>query len=98
MSYKQIDEQFDEKFIETYGDGSSWGVGLRIKSDGTIKDRETLDEIKSFLHLIYDQAKAEVVNEIANDIGLTGADKVIFVDRYSGESNIKGLQSVLGGK
>lgn len=56
-------DRFDEKFVETYGDGSDWGVGLRIKSDGTTKDRETLENIKQFISQVQQDTEKKIRKE-----------------------------------
>lgn len=69
MNYKQIDEQFDEKFgkVKIMSDNQNEGIpGAYIHIEG--KDYyvvEGNDDIKSFLHQIYDQAKAEQREEDA---------------------------------
>lgn len=68
MSTQSILKEFDEKFVETYADNSSWGVGLRIKSDGTIKDRETLDDIKSFLEKAIEEAREDERKRLSTTI------------------------------
>lgn len=53
MSYKQIDEQFDERFVcrpeSAFSEEERW----------VLHHKATRENLKSFLHLIYDQAKAE---------------------------------------
>jgi len=60
MSEKQgWKQEFDERFVEFAPDGSKWGAGLRIKHTGTTRDRETLDEIKSFISKLLKEKQDE---------------------------------------
>ena len=53
------EKEFQEKFVETFGDGSAWGVGLRIKPD-----RETLDEIKDFIRSLLAEERKELKKKV----------------------------------
>lgn len=63
MSYKQIDEQFD-KLSTTYVGQGGWCCVTDNEEGMSIWPQE-YGSVKSFIHLIYDQAKAEQREEDA---------------------------------
>lgn len=54
--------------------------------------------VKKLLHSELNRHQNKIVNEIADNIGLTGPSKVWFIDTYGGSPDIKGLELIVEGK